>query len=342
MTTSPTSPPPGIVMRDMLTAYWTSASLIAVAKLGIADRLASGPKTPAELASATGTLAEPLFRVLRALASVGVFEEVEGGRFALTPLAEQLRDDVPGSQRAMAILMGDEHYRAWGELEHSLRTGGIAFDHVFGKACFDFLAQHPDKAANFDRAMVSVHGRETSAMCDAYDFSVFGVLYDVGGGNGSLLRTVLDRTPKLLGVVYDLPHVVERARPNLPPRCDVIGGSFFESVPAYDGRAGSGAAVAYLMRHIIHDWDDEKSLTILKNVRKVIPSNGKLLVVEGVVPPGNGRSFTKMLDLNMMLIPGGKERTEAEYRELYAKAGFKLARIVPTASEVSVIEGVPA
>src|SRR3954452_17116548 len=242
--TSPTSPPPGLVMRDMLTAYWTSASLIAAAKLGIADRLASGPKTAAELADATGTLPEPLYRVLRALASVGVFEEIEGGRFALTPLAEQLRDDVPGSQRAMAILMGDEHFRAWGELEHSLRTGGIAFDHVYGKPCFDFLAEHPDKAANFDRAMVSVHGRETSAMCDAYDFSAFGTLADVGGGNGSLIALVLQRTPGLQGILYDLPHVVERARANLQAagvagRCRAIGGSFFESVPA--------GADAYLM-----------------------------------------------------------------------------------------------
>jgi SAM-dependent methyltransferase len=336
--TTPTNPPPGIVMRDMLTAYWTSAALIAAAKLGIADRLASGPKTAAELASATGTLPGPLYRVLRALASVGVFEEMDGGRFALTPLAEQLRDDVPGSQRAMAILMGDEHFRAWAELEHSLRTGGIAFDHVFGKPCFDFLAEHPDKAANFDRAMVSVHGRETSAMCDAYDFSAFGTLADVGGGNGSLIALVLQRTSSLKGILYDLPHVVERARANLQAagvagRCQAIGGSFFESVPA--------GADAYLMRHIIHDWDDAKALTILKNVRKVIAGGGKLLLVEGVVPPGNGRSFTKLLDLNMMVIPGGKERTEAEYRELYAKAGFRLARIVPTASEVSVIEGVP-
>jgi O-methyltransferase domain/Dimerisation domain len=338
MTPSPSAPPPGVVMRDMLTAYWTSACLIAAAKLGLADLLASGPKTPAELAKATGTQPEPLYRLLRALTSNGVFAEDEQGRFALTPLAEMLRDDVPGSQRAMAILMGDEHFRAWGELEHSLRTGKVAFDHVFGKPCFDFLVERPDKAANFDKAMVSIHGRETAAMVDAFDFSAFKTLADVGGGNGSLITHVLKRTPTLKGILYDLPHVVARAKANLQAagvadRCQAIGGSFFEGVPA--------GADAYLMRHIIHDWDDAKSLTILGHVRKVIPANGKLLLIEGVVPPGNGPSFTKMLDLNMMLIPGGKERTEAEYRELYKKAGFRLTRIVPTASEVSVIEGVP-
>src|SRR5262249_54373138 len=158
---------------------------------GLADLLAAGPRTPDDLAKATGTQPDPLYRLLRALASNGVFAEDDQGRFALTPLAEQLRDDVPGSQRATAILMGDEHFRAWGELEYSLKTGQIAFDHVYGKPCFDFLAEHPDKAANFDRAMVGVHGRETSAMCDAYDFSAFAVLYDVGGANGSLLLTPL-------------------------------------------------------------------------------------------------------------------------------------------------------
>jgi hypothetical protein len=186
--------------------------------------------------------------------------------------------------------------------------------------------------------MVSVHGPESAAMCEVYDFGGLGTLVDVGGGNGSLLIEVLRRTPGLKAVLYDLPHVVERAKANLQAagvadRCRTVGGSFFESVPP--------GGDAYLLRHIIHDWDDERSLTILRNVRKVIPAAGKLLVVEGVVPPGNGPSFTKMLDLNMLVIPGGKERTEVEYRELYARAGFRLTRVVPTRAEVSVIEGAP-
>jgi hypothetical protein len=187
--------------------------------------------------------------------------------------------------------------------------------------------------------MVGVHGRETGAMCDAYDFSGFGTLVDVGGGNGSLITTVLQRTPRLCGLLYDLPHVIERAKSNLAAagvadRCTTAAGSFFESIPA--------GGDAYLMRHIIHDWDDERCRKILGNVRKVIPPAGKLLVVEGVVPPGNGSSFTKLLDLTMLVIPGGKERTAEEYAALYSRAGFRLTRIVPTASEVSVIEGVPA
>jgi hypothetical protein len=331
--------PPALVMSQMLSGYWISMSLYLAAKLGLADLVKDGPRSADDLAKATRTHAHSLFRVLRALAAVGVFTEDDQGRFALTPLANQLRSDMPGSQRSLAIMMGEEHYRAWGELEHSVRTGQPAFDRIFGKGVFEYLSEHPDSARIFDEAMVGVHGAESSAMCDAYDFSAFGTLVDVGGGNGSLLATVLKRTPRLQGVLYDLPHVIERAKASLQSaglagRCRTEAGSFFEKVPAGED--------AYLLRHIIHDWDDERSLTILRNVRKVIPSKGKLLVVEGVIPPGNGPSFTKLLDLTMLVIPGGMERTESEYRELYGKAGFRLERVVPTRQEVSVIEGVPA
>jgi hypothetical protein len=324
-------------MSQMLSGYWISMSLSVAARFGLADLLASGAKTVSDLASATSTHSPSLYRLLRGLASVGVFAEDGAGKFALTPLAELLRTGVPGSQRSLALMMGEEHYHAWGELEHSIRTGSTGFEKVFGKAIFDYLAEHPDSAKTFDEAMVGVHGRETGAMCEAFDFSTFGTLIDIGGGNGSLLSVVLKRTPKLLGILYDLPHVVERAKSNLQSagvldRCRTVGGSFFESVPA--------GGDAYLLRHIIHDWDDERCLKILGNVRKVISSSGKLLVVEGVVPAGNGPSFTKLLDLAMLVIPGGKERTESEYTELYARAGFRLTNIVPTRSEVSVIDGV--
>jgi hypothetical protein len=323
----------------MLSGYWLSTSLYVAAKLGLADLVKDGPRTVQDLAESTGAHGRSLYRLLRALASVGVFAEDDQGRFGLTALAERLRSDVPGSQHALALMMGEEHYRAWGELEHSIRTGQNAFEKVYGKGIFDYLAHHPDLARIFDAAMVGVHGQETPAMCDAYDFSAFGTLVDVGGGNGSLISLVLQRTPRLRGVLYDLPHVVERAKENLRhggvlDRCATVGGSFFESVP--------GEGDAYLLRHIIHDWDDGRCLQILGNIRKVIPPTGKLLVVEGVVPPGNGPSFTKLLDLTMLVVPGGMERTEQEYRDLYARAGFRLGRIVPTRSEVSVIEGVPA
>jgi hypothetical protein len=322
---------------QMLSAGWVSSCLHLAAKLGLADLLAGGPRPADDLARATQTHAPSLYRLLRALASVGVFAEDEQGRFALTPLAELLRSDVPDSKRALAIMQGGEMSRCWVELEYSIRTGKTAFDHLFGMGIFDYLGEHPEQARIFDLAMVGVHGLESAAMCDAYDFSAFATLVDVGGGNGSTLGVVLQRTPKLTGVLFDLPHVVERARANLESagvagRCRTVGGSFFDSIPGGD---------AYLLRHIIHDWDEEKCLTILGNVRKVVPATGKLLVVEGVIPPGNEPSFTKMLDLNMLLVPGGQERTEEEYRTLYQRAGFRLTRVVPTRAEVSVIEGVP-
>jgi hypothetical protein len=330
---------PGLVMMRMLSGYWISMSLSVAARLGLADLLADGPRTPEDLARQTGTHDRSLFRLLRALASVGVFAEDEQGRFRLTPLAEQLRKDVPGSQHAMAVMLGEEHFRAWEELEYSVRTGKPAFNHVFGKGIFDYMTERPETARTFDAAMVSVHGRESEAMCDAYDFSAFGTVVDVGGGNGSLISVVLRRNPGLRGILYDLPHVVERAKGNLQEvglsdRCQAIGGSFFTSAPA--------GGDAYVLRHIIHDWYDEDCLKILGNIRKVLPASGKVLIVEGVVPPGNGTSFTKLLDLAMMVVPGGMERTAEEYRDLYARAGFRLTRIVPTKSEVSVIEGMPA
>ncbi len=327
-------------LGQLITANWSTQAVYVAAKLGISDILHErGPLPAAELATRAGVLAEPLFRVLRALASQGVYREREDGAFELTPLAEQLREDVPGSQRAMAIMMGEEHYYAWGELLYSVRTGKTAFDKVYGKPIFDWLGEHPEQAATFDAAMVSVHGRETAAMIETYDFGQFGVLADVGGGNGSVLRAVLQAAPKLRGMLCDLPGVLERAKPliaadgRLADRLELTPTNFFEAVPA--------GADAYLMRHIIHDWTDEQSLVILRNIRNVIPENGKLLVVEGIVPPGNAPSFSKMLDLNMMVMPGGKERTEHEYRELFAAGGFRLERVVATASDVQVLESRP-
>jgi hypothetical protein len=325
-------------MSRMLSAYWISKCLSVAAKLGLADLLKDGSRTPDDLAKATQTHGHSLYRMLRALASVGVFAEDEQGRFGLTPLANQLRSDIPGSQRSLAIITGSEFFLSWSELEHCLRTGETGFDRLFGKGLFDYLAEHREQARIFDEAMVGVHGAESAGMCDVYDFAGLSTLVDVGGGNGSLLTTVLQRTPSLQGILYDLPHVIERAKANLQAaglsaRCRTEAGSFFNRVPA--------GGDTYLMRHIIHDWDDERSLTILRNVRKVIPQAGKLLVVEGVIPPGNGPSATKLLDLNMLVIPGGMERTQGEYRALFARAGFSLTRIVPTRTEVSVIEGVP-
>lgn len=331
-------PNPQHQMMGLLTGYWASTAVQVAAKLKLADHIQAGKNTSVSLAAATKTHAPSLYRLLRALASVEVFRETDHDRWTLTPLAETLLD-IPGSQRSVAILMSDEHYAAWGELLYSIETGKPAFDKLYGKPPFDYLTEHPEKAQNFDRAMEGIHGAETAAMLDAYDFSDIGVLCDIGGGNGSLLIATLRRFPLLRGLLYDLPATAERARANIQKegllaRCSALGGSFFESIPA--------GGDAYLMRHIIHDWDDEKSLTILRHIRKVIKPEGRLLLVEAVIPPGNDPSWSKFLDLNMLLIPGGKERTEGEYRDLFERAGFRLSRIVPTTTEMSVIEATPA
>lgn len=329
--------PPQAQLGQMITGYWTSQAIYAAAKFGIADLLTGGPKSVEELASATDTMPELLYRLLRALASVGIFAEEDGKRFSLTPLAEPLGSDVAGSQRSLALMMGDDQYRAWGNLADTVQTGDNAYEKIFGKPIFDHLAEQPEKARIFDDAMTGIHGRETGAILDACDFAGIKVLADIGGGNGSKITAILQKHPNMKGILFDLPHVVERARPKieaagLGERCQLVTGDFFQAVPS--------GADAYVMRHIIHDWNDEKSLTILRNCHAVMSPGNKLLLVESVIPPGNDPFMGKFLDLTMMLIPGGKERTEDEYRELYDKAGFDLVRIVPTSTEVSVIEGV--
>ncbi|HYT93835.1 MAG TPA: methyltransferase [Gemmataceae bacterium] len=325
-------------LNQMLTGYWLSQALYVAAKLGLPDLLESGVKRPEDLARATGTHPEALYRLLRALASVGVFSERPDGSFVQTPLSSGLRSPPAGGQRAMAIMMGEEHYRAWGELLYSVRTGKPAFDHLFGKPIFEYLAEHPEQARTFDDAMTGVHGAETRAMLNAYDFSRIGTLVDVGGGNGSLLSVVLQQHTAMKGILFDRPDVVENARGNLrragvDARCTLIGGNFFESAPP--------GGDAYLLRHIIHDWDDAQSLTILRNARKAMKPKSRLLVVESVIPPGNNPFFGKLLDLAMLVLPGGQERTEAKYGQLFTAAGFRLSRIVPADQEVSVIEGEP-
>jgi hypothetical protein len=323
-------------LDQMITGYWISQAIYAAAKFGIADHLKDEPKTVGELASATSTNADALYRLLRALASVGIFNEVESSRFSLTPLAELLRSDVAGSKRALALMLGDEQFRAWADIDYSLRTGKVVFDKVFGKPIFEYLGDHPDKARIFDAAMVGVHGRESSAVLDAYDFSGIGIVADIGGGNGSQITEILKKHSKLKGILFDLPHVVERAKERLHvsgllDRCKLVSGSFFDAVPE--------GADAYILRHIIHDWDEEKCLTILRNCHRAMAPASKLLVIESVIPSGNEPFQGKFLDLHMLLIPGGKERTESEYGNLLRRAGFDLTRIVPTGSEISIVEG---
>src|SRR5262249_23893071 len=216
-------------LDQMITGYWISQAIYAAAKFGIADLLKDGPKTIEELAGATSTNPDALYRLLRALASIGIFAESESRHFSLTPLAEPLRSDIPGSKRALALMVGDEQFRAWAEIDYSIRTGKIAFDKVFGKRVFDYLGDHPDKARIFDAAMVGVHGRESSAVLNAYDFSGIGVVADIGGGNGSQITEILKKHSKMKGILFDLPHVIERAKERihaagLLDRCQLVSG----------------------------------------------------------------------------------------------------------------------
>jgi hypothetical protein len=321
----------------MLTGYWLSQAIHVAAKLGIADFVRDEPKSAGELARLTDTHPLALHRLLRALASVGIFAADEDGRFGLTDMARCLLDE-PGSQRAVALMLGDEHYASWGQLLYSVATGKPAFNRVCGRPIFEWLSQHPQQAQIFDAAMTGFHGEETQKIIDAYDFGSFKTVVDIGGGNGSVLTAILSRYPNVRGILFDLPGVVERAKVNLDKaglseRCQTVAGSLFDKiVPGGD---------CYLMRHIIHDWNDEQSFTILKNVRKAIPPEGRLLIIEMIIPPGNQEHFGKLLDLNMLVVPGGQERTEAKYRALLKQAGFVVELVLPTRAEVSIIEGRP-
>lgn len=328
------APSPPTVM-NLLHGSSKAQAIYVAAKLDLAGHLAGGPKHVDELAKLTGTHAPTLFRLLRALASEGLFAETTSRTFEMTPAAQCLREDVPNSQRAMAIMVGEEQFRAWSELLYSVQTGEKGFDKIYGMPIFDYLGKNPEQAAIFDAAMTSIHGREAVPMLAAYDFGPYATVADIGGGNGSTLMAILKKYPQSRGMLFDLPHVVARSHENvqaagLEDRCELVGGDFFASIP-------SGADV-YLFRHIIHDWNDEQCVTILTNCRKALRPGGKVLVLESVIEPGNDPSFAKWLDLTMLVIPGGKERTADEYRELLAKAGLRLNKIVPTTGGISVIE----
>lgn len=331
------APPPAILLQ-MMTGYWGSQALYVAAKLGIADLLADGPVDSAELATATGSDARSLHRVLRALASVGVFTEVIPGRFALTPLADLLRTGPPHSMRALAIMYAEEQYHAWGDILHSVRTGAPAFEQRYGSGYFDYLARHPASGQVFNEAMTGWTNQVAGAVATTYDFSPFGTVVDVAGGHGALLADILRRNPTMRGILFDLPLVAAGAAralrdAGLGERCDTVGGDFFtDALPTGD---------AYVLAQILHDWDDERSVAILEQCRRAMPDHGKLLVVELVLPPGDEPSFGKWLDLHMLALNSGRERTTAEYDALFRASGFALARVIPTPPGPSVVEALP-
>ena len=331
--------PANLQMLQIISGFWISRGVYVIAKLGIPDLLKSGPKTAEELAEATKMHAPSLFRILRALASVGVLSSANGGRFAQTPVSETLVTDAPGSLRWFAVSeLGQEHYPAWGNLMHSVKTGEIAFDNFFGVDIWKYFQQNPEDAAVFNDSMSSVTAATNEAILSLYDFSNFGTVVDVGGGHGGLITSILKSNPKVKGVLFDAPQVIEGARPKLEAaglaeRCETVAGDFFKSVPA--------GGDAYVMKWIIHDWDDEKSITILRNCRSRMRANGRLILVDCVVPESDEPHFSKFIDLNMLVMTGGKERTAKEFEQLLGAAGFKLLRIIPTELPTSIVEAEP-
>lgn len=326
-------------MLQIISGFWISRAVYVIAKLGIPDLLKSGPKTAEELASATGTHAPSLFRILRALVSVGVLSADEGGRFAQTPVSETLVTDAPGTLRWFAVSeLGQEHYPAWGNLMHSVKTGEIAFDNFFGVDIWKYFNQNPEDAAVFNNSMTNVTAHTNEAITSLYDFSQFGTIVDVGGGHGGLITSILEKNPRVKGVLFDAAEVIEGARPKieaagLADRIETVAGDFFKSVPE--------GGDAYVMKWIIHDWDDEKSNTILRNIRSRMQPNSKLILVDCVVPETDEPHFSKFIDLNMLVMTGGKERTEKEFAQILEAAGFKLLRVIKTDMPHSIVEAEP-
>ncbi len=323
-------------MLEIITARWMSSAVSVAAKLGVADELAAGPKAADVVASAVGAHAESLRRLLRALASKGIFAEDDEGRFANTPLSETLRSG-PGTMRAMAALMGEKPMMlAWTEVLHAVKTGEPAFEKVYGTPVFEYFSREPEFARTFNDAMTSRSAMEAGLVTAAFDFSGAATLVDVAGGQGLLLATVLARNPSQRGILFDMPSVVANAKPileraGIASRCEVVSGNFFDSVP--------NDADGYVLKHILHDWNDEDCIAILRNIHAAAKPVAKLFVVEAVIDPGNAPHAGKLLDLQMLVMThGGRERTRPQWESLLRAGGFALDRIVATQSMVCVLE----
>jgi hypothetical protein len=327
-------------MRRLVDGFQVSQALYAASELGIPDFLREGMRSADELAAAAGADAPTLYRLLRALAAVGVLREDDSQQFTLTALGQFLRTDHPASAAPWLAQVGRPYFwQAWGNLTHSVRTGETAFDALHGTDVWSWRASQPEENAVFNRAMTGLSRMANAAITAAYDFSRFGHIVDVGGGNGAFLAAILQATPGARGTVFDLPHVVAGveavvADAGVADRCDAVGGSMFESVPA--------GADAYVMKAVLHDWDDARCGSILGVCREAMSPDARLLVVERIVGPPNRDAVTKLSDLNMLALPGGRERTEDEFAALFGASGFRLASVTRTGSPMHVIEAAPA
>jgi len=328
-------------MLDFTIGHWIARLTYVAAKLKLADLLKDGPRTVDQLAMAASVQAPALNRVLRALASVGIFSETTGRRFKLTPLAATLQTGIPGSLHAWTLMINEKYtWDSWEELLHGVKTHEIPFVKAHGVMPFEYLERHPEDLAVFGESMTSLSGTENPAIASAYPFSKIGTLVDIGGGYGSLLATILRANPKLHGVLFDQASVIARAQQDhhltaagISERCTLKSGNFFEEVPA--------GGDAYIMKYILHDWNDEQSVNILRNCRAAMNPKGRVLVVDNVIPPGNNPAWGKLLDIQMLII-GGRERTKKEFAAMFAEAGLKMSRVVPTSCALSIVEGVRA
>lgn len=321
----------------VLMGFWSSQTLLAAVKLGVADHLADGPRTAGELAAAMGAHEPSLARLLRALATLEAVTP-EGGRYGLTEFGRALVKGSPGSMRSLVLgVMSEDHRQAWAELPHSVRTGETAFDHVFGMPVFEYYARHPEISADFNDAMTAGSAAVEAAVREAFDFAPFGRIVDVGGGNGGLLAAALESAPKAAGVLFDSPAGVKGAQDLLRARgvsnrCEIVPGDFFESVP----RGGD----LYMLKWILHDWDDRRAVTILRNCREAAAKGSRLLVIESVLPDGDAPSPGRLSDLNMLAMTGGRERSASEYRAMLEAAGFVDVRARETRSPCGLVEAV--
>ena len=332
-------PPPQARLAQMATGFILSRLVYTAASLGIADHLASGPKSAEDLAAPTGCDAVSLARFMRTLTNFGILTLSDDGRFSLTPLGEPLRSDAPGSVRSSILTMaGQWMWQAWEAFPSTVKTGTPAMDMVFGMPAFDWLAQHPDEARRFSDTMVAVHGAEPPAVAAAYDFSSCRLIVDVGGASGNLLGHVLAAHSQPRGVLFDLPQAMTDAPVRLQAlgvadRVTIQGGNAFDSVPP--------GADAYLLSHVIHDWNEDKCLTILRNCRAAMTPTSRLLIIELVLREGNAPGFGSS-DMVMMALTGGAERTAREFASLLARAGLTMTRVLPTTTSASIVEAKPA
>ena len=329
------------VLFDMLISKWITQALGTVVELSIPDRLSKGARRCSEMAREAGVSEDGLYRLLRALASVGLFVESADSRFKLTGMGQLLRGDHPESLAGFARFVAhDSTWRPWGQLGYSVKTGMPAFDHVFNAPIFEYFSRNPEAAAVFDGAMTSISAREARAAADAYDFKGVATLMDVAGGHGVLLATVLRRHKGMRGILFDLPHVASGAaatfdRADITGRVRIETGDFFGDLPS--------GADAIIMKHILHDWDDDSAKRILQACHRALGPRGKVLIVDPVVPPGNIPHYGKLLDLEMLVLtPRGRERTKTEFARLLRSAGFWLSRVIATESPLSIVEAVKA